>query len=227
MTAADPVEMRHVLVRQIAARDLQPQARVCEPRDRPAGPCPAQNRQIPRRPVFDLPDVGIVLILHAQHAAVARRESQDLDVIAQQRRRGGDLVVLALEVLALVNSSSVPSSAPSYYHQRQYFEGKDNKVSTASTLLRYDVEISGFPSSHCGHLVLLRVKDQDYPDVRQIPRRPVFDLPDVGIVLILHLVHQMPAAGSTGIPRSRRCCAMTSRSRDSRRATAGISCCCA
>ena len=32
-----------------------------------------------------------------------------------------------------------------------------------STLLRYDLEVSGFPSSHCGHLVLLRLRDQDYP----------------------------------------------------------------
>ena len=32
-----------------------------------------------------------------------------------------------------------------------------------STLLRYDLEVSGFPSSHCGHLVLLRLREQDYP----------------------------------------------------------------
>jgi hypothetical protein len=66
---------------------------------------------------------------------------------------------------------------PSYYHQRQYFEAKDNRVSTASNLLRYDIEVSGFPSSHCGHLVLLRVRDQDYPDTRQIEDWPSWDLP--------------------------------------------------
>ena len=66
---------------------------------------------------------------------------------------------------------------PSYYHQRQYFEAKENKVSTSSTLLRYDVEVSGFPSSHCGHLVLLRLKEQDYPDTRQIEDWPTWDLP--------------------------------------------------
>ena len=66
---------------------------------------------------------------------------------------------------------------PSYYHQRQYFEGRDNKVSQASTLLRYDLEVSGFPSSFCGHLVLLRVRDQDYPDTRQIEDWPSWDLP--------------------------------------------------
>jgi len=66
---------------------------------------------------------------------------------------------------------------PAYYHQRQYFEGKDNPLSTASTLLRYDLEVSGFPSSHCGHLVLLRLRDQDYPDTRQIEDWPSWDLP--------------------------------------------------
>jgi hypothetical protein len=66
---------------------------------------------------------------------------------------------------------------PSYYHQRQYFERKENKVSTASTLIRYDLEVSGFPSSHCGHLVLLRLREQDYPDTRQIEDWPTWDLP--------------------------------------------------
>lgn len=72
---------------------------------------------------------------------------------------------------------SVLNWGPSYYHQRQYFEGKDNKVSTTSTLLRYDLEVSGFPSSHCGHLVLLRLRAQDYPDARQIEDWPTWDLP--------------------------------------------------
>jgi hypothetical protein len=66
---------------------------------------------------------------------------------------------------------------PSYYHQRQFFEGKENKVSTASTLVRYDLEVSGFPSSHCGHLVLLRLRDQDYPGARVIEDWPTWDLP--------------------------------------------------
>jgi hypothetical protein len=72
---------------------------------------------------------------------------------------------------------SVLNWGPSYYHQRQFFEAKDNKVSTASTLIRYDLEVSGFPSSHCGHLVLLRLRDQDYPDTRQIEDWPTWDLP--------------------------------------------------
>jgi hypothetical protein len=66
---------------------------------------------------------------------------------------------------------------PGYYHQRQFFEGRENPLSTKSTLLRYDLEVSGFPSSHCGHLVLLRLRDQDYPDARQIEDWPSWDLP--------------------------------------------------
>ena len=73
--------------------------------------------------------------------------------------------------------ASVLNWGPSYYHQRQFFEGKDNRLSTPSTLLRYDLEVSGFPSSHCGHLVLLRLREQDYPDARQIEDWPVWDLP--------------------------------------------------
>jgi hypothetical protein len=73
--------------------------------------------------------------------------------------------------------ASVLNWGPSYYHQRQFFEGKDNRLSTSSTLLRYDLEVSGFPSSHCGHLVLLRLREQDYPDARQIEDWPVWDLP--------------------------------------------------
>jgi hypothetical protein len=72
---------------------------------------------------------------------------------------------------------SVLNWGPSYYHQRQFFEAKDNKVSTQSTLLRYDLEVSGFPSSHAGHLVLLRLREQDYPNCRQIEDWPTWDLP--------------------------------------------------
>ena len=72
---------------------------------------------------------------------------------------------------------SVLNWGPAYYHQKQYFEAKDNKVSTASNLLRYDLEVSGFPSSHCGHLVLLRLRNQDYPETRQIEDWPTWDLP--------------------------------------------------
>ncbi len=69
------------------------------------------------------------------------------------------------------------SWGPCWYHQKRYFEGKVNALSTPDHLLRYDVEVSGFPSSHCGHLCLLRLREQDYPGTKLIEDWPSWDLP--------------------------------------------------
>lgn len=76
-----------------------------------------------------------------------------------------------------VNVGSVLTWGPGYYHQKQFFEGKDNKLSTADNLLRYDLEVSGFPSGHAGHLVLLRLKEQDYPNTNVIEDWPTWTIP--------------------------------------------------
>jgi hypothetical protein len=69
------------------------------------------------------------------------------------------------------------SWGPCWYHQKRYFEGKTHALSTSHHLLRYDVEVSGFPSSHCGHLCLLRLREQDYPGTKLINDWPSWDLP--------------------------------------------------
>ncbi|HEX5484272.1 MAG TPA: CehA/McbA family metallohydrolase [Terriglobia bacterium] len=66
---------------------------------------------------------------------------------------------------------------PCYYYQKQFFSGKDNPASRPGCLLHYDVEVSGFPSSHCGHLVLLGLKNQNYPGTKRIDDWPTWDLP--------------------------------------------------
>jgi hypothetical protein len=43
--------------------------------------------------------------------------------------------------------------------------------------MHYDLEVSGFPSSHSGHLVLLGLKDQDYPKTHRIEDWPSWNLP--------------------------------------------------
>ena len=43
--------------------------------------------------------------------------------------------------------------------------------------MRYDVEVSGFPSSHAGHLCLLRLKEDDYPGTTQVHQWPSWTLP--------------------------------------------------
>ena len=60
---------------------------------------------------------------------------------------------------------------PCYYYQKQFFSG-DEPLSTAGSLMHHDLEVSGFPSSHAGHLVLLGLKDQDYPERRRIEDWP-------------------------------------------------------
>jgi len=89
---------------------------------------------------------------------------------------------------------------PGYYHQKQFFTGTpispeatleypglqeaSNQVFTIATTeldqssaLRYDLEVSGFPSSHLGHLMLLNLTDQDYPGSTMVDDWPSCTLP--------------------------------------------------
>jgi hypothetical protein len=89
---------------------------------------------------------------------------------------------------------------PSWYFQKQFFTGRaesppaklehpELQQANGATLephttpedpesvLRYDVEVSQFPSSHAGHLVLLRLRDQDYPGTKLIEDWPSWNLP--------------------------------------------------
>jgi hypothetical protein len=71
----------------------------------------------------------------------------------------------------------VLSWGPCWYHQKEFFDGKLHPLSTEKYLMRYDVEVSGFPSSHAGHLCLLRLKEDDYPGTKLIEDWPSWDLP--------------------------------------------------
>jgi len=84
---------------------------------------------------------------------------------------------------------------PGFYYQKEFFRGHvlDNSASSVeeqakgarsspdaavkSPILRYDIEVSGFPSSHCGHLVLLRLVDQNYPGAKTIAEWPSWNMP--------------------------------------------------
>jgi len=57
-----------------------------------------------------------------------------------------------------LNVGCVLSWGPCWYYQKQFFEGSVHKLSTPDYLMRYDVEVSGFPSQHAGHLCLLRLR---------------------------------------------------------------------
>ncbi len=76
-----------------------------------------------------------------------------------------------------LNIGCVLSWGPCWYTQKQYFEGKVNALSRPNYLMRYDVEVSGFPSSHAGHLCLLRLKEDDYPGTTLLEEWPSWTLP--------------------------------------------------
>jgi hypothetical protein len=76
-----------------------------------------------------------------------------------------------------LNIGAVLTWGPCYYYQKQFFSGQDNPLSTPDRLMHYDLEVSGFPSSHAGHLVLLGLNDQDYPGTKRIEDWPTWDLP--------------------------------------------------
>ncbi|MBW3627892.1 MAG: CehA/McbA family metallohydrolase [Gemmatimonadetes bacterium] len=73
--------------------------------------------------------------------------------------------------------ASVLTWGPGWYHQKQFFTGRTHPLSTSSTVMRYDVEVSGFPSSHAGHLVLLGLQEDDYPGTSQIEEWPSWTIP--------------------------------------------------
>jgi hypothetical protein len=66
---------------------------------------------------------------------------------------------------------------PCWYFQKNFFNGRNHELSTRTNVMRYDIEVSGFPSSHAGHLCLLRLSDDDYPNTTKIEEWPSWDLP--------------------------------------------------
>ena len=76
-----------------------------------------------------------------------------------------------------LNVGSCLTWGPCWYYQKGFFEGKVHNISEPNYILRYDVEVSGFPSSHAGHLCLLKLTEDDYPGTTKIEEWPSWDLP--------------------------------------------------
>ena len=62
-----------------------------------------------------------------------------------------------------LNVGCVLTWGPCYLYQRQFFQERPHDLSDETTLLKYDLEISGFGSQAMGHVCLLNLKDQTYP----------------------------------------------------------------
>ena len=76
-----------------------------------------------------------------------------------------------------LNVASSLAWGPSWYYQKEFFTGKVHPLSTGLNILRHDVEVSGFPSSHAGHVCLLRLQEDDYPGTTTIEEWPSWTLP--------------------------------------------------
>ncbi|MBS0201691.1 MAG: CehA/McbA family metallohydrolase [Planctomycetes bacterium] len=76
-----------------------------------------------------------------------------------------------------LNIGCVLSWGPCWYTQKRYFEGKTSALSRPNYLMRYDVEVSGFPSSHAGHLCLLNLLEDDYPGTTLLEEWPSWTQP--------------------------------------------------
>lgn len=62
-----------------------------------------------------------------------------------------------------LNVGCVLTWGPCYEFQRQFFNPVANNISQPLTLLKYDIEVSGFGSQSLGHVCLLNLKEQTYP----------------------------------------------------------------
>jgi hypothetical protein len=62
-----------------------------------------------------------------------------------------------------LNVGCVLTWGPCYDFQRQYFSPAADVVSEPLTVLKYDLEISGFGSAALGHVCLLNLTEQTYP----------------------------------------------------------------
>jgi hypothetical protein len=76
-----------------------------------------------------------------------------------------------------LNVGCVLTWGPCWYAQKEYFEGKVSALSKDNSIMRYDVEVSGFPSSHAGHVCLLRLTEDDYPGTTTVEEWPTWTLP--------------------------------------------------
>lgn len=62
-----------------------------------------------------------------------------------------------------LNVGAVLTWGPCFRYQRQFFEPRPLGLSEPLTVLKYDLEISGFGSQALGHVCLLNLSDQTYP----------------------------------------------------------------
>jgi len=76
-----------------------------------------------------------------------------------------------------LNVGSVLTWGPGFDHQKQFFAPMADKRSEPLTLMKYDIEVSGFGSEALGHVCLINLKEQIYPGANGSKDWPTWTLP--------------------------------------------------
>jgi hypothetical protein len=76
-----------------------------------------------------------------------------------------------------LNVGSVLTWGPGFDHQQQFFAPLADKRSEPLSIMKYDIEVSGFGSEALGHLCLLNLKEQIYPGASGNKGWPTWTLP--------------------------------------------------
>jgi len=76
-----------------------------------------------------------------------------------------------------LNVGCILTWGPCFQFQHQFFEPRPNKISEPFTVIKYDVEVSGFGSQALGHVCLLNLQDQNYPGSDGIKNWPTWTTP--------------------------------------------------
>jgi hypothetical protein len=76
-----------------------------------------------------------------------------------------------------LNVGCILTWGPSFAYQKQFFSPGPDRLSEPLTLLKYDIEVSGFGSQALGHVCLLNLKEQHYPGTTGIQGWPTWTTP--------------------------------------------------
>lgn len=76
-----------------------------------------------------------------------------------------------------LNVGSVLTWGPGFDHQQQFFAPVADRHSEPRTIIKYDIEVSGYGSEALGHLCLLNLKEQIYPGANGSKGWPTWTLP--------------------------------------------------
>lgn len=76
-----------------------------------------------------------------------------------------------------LNVASVLTWGPGFDYQQRFFSAEMDRRSEPLTVIKYDIEVSGFGSQALGHVCLLNLKEQIYPGANASKGWPTWTLP--------------------------------------------------